>query len=287
MNNYVFIKLPSVLRIGGIRAGGPGLGNLLFVISRGYVESVKNKCSIYPVPLIQIKPGAVIRRENDFRTYWNIVFKDFKNNKTQRLKVLLYLLFGSGMLSWLINMSSGKKDKAIVVSGLGKYFNDYINHDDEVRFFINKNIEHSLFNLKNSTNKSLNVDLNMDYGVIHIRKGDFVDIWQADDDWYAKGLIFALNTIHKVDKVYIITDDLDKSKEIISMCKNEFKNSSVFYGEALECLYLMSKAEFVVGNNSTFSAWGSYLGTGRLVSQFVCSYLHPDSGSHLKIDIVG
>jgi hypothetical protein len=287
MSRDIFIRLPSVFKIGGVRVGGPGLGNLLFVISRGYVESIKNGCGIYPVPLIQIKPGAIVRQENDFRTYWNIVFKDPKNNKTQHLKVLLYLLFGPSALSWLANACSNMENKVTVVSGLGGYFNDYLGYDDKVRSFINANIEHALFGLKNDVNKSFKADLNVEYGVVHIRKGDFVDIWQADDDWYVKGLRFALSNIYKVNRVYIITDDLNKSEEIINMCKREFKASSIFYGEALECLHLMSKAEFVVGNNSTFSAWGSYLGSGRLVSQFVCSYLHPDPKSHLKIDIVG
>jgi len=286
MNRCVFIKLPSVVRVGGIRLGGPGLGNLLFVISRGYVASIKNESSIYPVPLIQMKPGAIIRRENDFRTYWNIIFKDKDNSKMQHIKALFYVLLGPDLLSWLTNIRRSEKDKAIVVSGLGNYFDDYIAYDNQVRLFINSNIENAIFGLEGSKNK-FSIDLNADYGVVHIRKGDFVDIWQADDDWYVEGIKFALNNICAVERIYIITDDVSKSQEIINMCKNEFQDSSVFHGEALECLYLMSRAKFVVGNNSTFSAWGSYLGSGRLVSQFVCSYLYPDPKSHLKIDIVG
>lgn len=283
---YRFVKLPSVYNLGGFRIGGPGLGNLLFVISRGYVESLKSGHSLYPIPLIQIKPGAIFRREKDFRSYWNIIFRFNSETSFLFFKVCIYLIFGPVILSKVFNFSRKEIVTKEVISGLGGYFNDFIGYDNQVKLMINENIENALKDREYSRDV-FSRNIKMNYCVIHIRKGDFVDIWRADDDWYQRGLDFAIKTYGAVDIVYVITDEINKSQEIIKMCTKVFSNIQVFDGDALDCLYLMSKANYVVGNNSTFSAWGAYLGSGKLVSQFVCSFLMPERDSFLKIEIAG
>jgi len=106
-------------------------------------------------------------------------------------------------------------------------------------------------------------------GVIHIRRGDYLNPFHMKSIGLLKRDYF-LKAFHElnlsVDEIAVITDDMT-TQEV-----ENFLGSSprYFYGKGtrdLDCLKLLSNSSFVVASNSTFSWWGSYLGSKRLDSK--------------------
>lgn len=94
--------------------------------------------------------------------------------------------------------------------------------------------------------------------VIHVRKGDYSNPKSyhkvLNRDYYREALLAVPFT---ESKAYVFTDDLDWAKKIIGIeatfiTDNDLKSPA-------ETLVLMSKGDYLIGANSTFSLWAGLL----------------------------
>lgn len=93
---------------------------------------------------------------------------------------------------------------------------------------------------------------------IHVRRGDYVTHSNTLPVTYYTSALKMLDSNPKIQKIYIISDD-------ISWCKGQnFDSSKIIYFDSkdeLETLYLMCLCNNGCAiSNSTFSAWGAFLG---------------------------
>ena len=100
---------------------------------------------------------------------------------------------------------------------------------------------------------------------IHIRRTDYLKFQnvyiQLDKIYYIKALDFLLkNYIKDLKddiKIFIFSDDIEWCKKNV-----DFNIETIFIQEDDYCeLYIMSKCQYFIIANSTFSWWGSYLST--------------------------
>jgi hypothetical protein len=94
------------------------------------------------------------------------------------------------------------------------------------------------------------------YGVLHVRRGDFdlINFGRLNSAYFKKSLL----SMPRVSEIVVVTDSPNEVRELAS----ELNISSIYGPDRLgsmETLALMSRAEFVIGSNSTFSWWGSVL----------------------------
>ncbi len=105
--------------------------------------------------------------------------------------------------------------------------------------------------------------LHYNYGAIHMRLGDYLDIPEFYPQWFEKfyhrAVEIMLNT-HRCSKVIVFSDEPEKAREILSEFgdKVEFTDCDQTDGGVLD-LYRMSTATVLAIANSCFSWWAAYL----------------------------
>lgn len=90
---------------------------------------------------------------------------------------------------------------------------------------------------------------------VHIRRGDYMPDYYAilGREYYDKALSMLPDL-----PVYVFTDDCDKAKEVV-------KADQYFCGDPFYDLNLMTKAEYIVIANSSYSWWGAWLSDAKRV----------------------
>lgn len=225
MYHYPLLSSPD---IGFIRAPGPGLGNLLFPITRA-LQAAKIKDEIFvPPTMFNLKIGPLIRQEKNLRFY----NKEFKRRS-----------FREWMNFVRINIY---KNKVTFYSGERNLFHDI----KESRFLINNWL------LSNSIEKPINISGKI---AVHIRRGDFnksnkSDLsFQIPTEWYLDTVDRLLS---KIDMEVILFSDAKMSDEWlifgsrIKLSQNLSASSNILS---------MSTADVLVASRSTFSLWSYFL----------------------------
>ena len=139
MYHYPLLSSPD---LGFIRAPGPGLGNLLFPITRALQESkIKKEIFVQPT-MFNLKIGPLIRQEKNLRFY----NKEFKKRNLKEWMNFIRVNF--------------YRNKVTFYSGERNLFHDI----KESRFLI------SNWLISNSVEKPIN---NSGKIAVHIRRGDF------------------------------------------------------------------------------------------------------------------
>jgi hypothetical protein len=122
-------------------------------------------------------------------------------------------------------------------------------------------------------NQSLNSQTETGYAVIHIRRGDFLSDSRTrvfhgilDIEYYSR----AVQIISKeIDKIYLVSDNFSEASKILTQLVVLFPHIYFALKEEKmsekECISLMAYASFVITANSSFSWWGSYLGSEKTV----------------------
>ena len=225
MYPYPLLSSPD---IGFIRAPGPGLGNLLFPISRALQEA-KFKGEIFvPPTMLNLKIGPLIRLEKNLRFY----NKEFKKRN-----------FEEWMNFVRVNIY---RNKVTFYSGERNLFHDI----KESRFLINDWL------ISNSIEKPIN---NSGKIAVHIRRGDFNKSNKSDlssqipNQWYLDTVDRLLS---KIDTEVILYSDAKISDEWLTF-GNRIKLSQNL--SACSNILSMSTAEFLVASRSTFSLWSYFL----------------------------
>lgn len=107
---------------------------------------------------------------------------------------------------------------------------------------------------------------------VHIRRGDYLENKKTRDfhgyckDSYYIEAVESLRAIHQsLDTVLISSDDEDCARYFSSKIQAVgFQVSILENLDPTSTLYVLSRAHYFVGSNSTFSWWGAYLGNQKL-----------------------
>ncbi len=143
---------------------------------------------------------------------------------------------------------SGKKGK-IVIEGLGNYFVELLHDQERVKAFIYSILRREV------VSKFENVEFNHVIGV-HIRLGDYSSERRTPIDWYETIIKEILSSIGDKYKFFVFSDGQDyELTEILSIPQVE----KVFFGNAISDILALSKCELIIGSDSTFSAWASFI----------------------------
>lgn len=258
-NIYVFPKL-SKLDCIGIRIGGAGLGNILFTWARAVVFARKNNFSIINTTWKSLKIGPLLRGELDTRGYSNL----FKENNISGTKKFLLLISGKRFTENQIeqlNYIKSSRPKIIIFSGMKNQMNDLLDDyaivkEELLRIITDENLK----NIEKFSGKGIS---------LHIRMGDFY-IPESEDEirkgatncrlplqWYISIINKIRNVAGKNIDVNIFSDGTDADLADLLELTNVKRH---YYGSAIADMLALSKSDFLIASNSTFSLWASYLG---------------------------
>mgnify|MGYP001160883072 FL=1 len=242
---YVFASLGRFESL-GIRVGGPGLANLLFIWANSIIYARDNNLPIINTTWKTIKIGTFLRRERDKRMYLDL-FKDQNG-------------IGGIKKFFLINFTN----RVIVFS---KMENLFLNFKHEHLY-----IKRELFKIINQKHLvNLNRFNNNSVGV-HVRLGDFRTPkndtflrnggwnYRIPIDWYVQ-IINKIKNISNIP-VYIFTDgNQHEIKEILDIdgCK------SISFDSSVSDMIALSRCKVLITSGSTFSMWASFLGQNNTI----------------------
>ncbi|MGI9360325.1 MAG: hypothetical protein ACR2O7_01950 [Parasphingorhabdus sp.] len=247
MNEYPYhIPVLSSPDLGLFRAPGPGLGNLLFPISRALIGQRANGGTFVFPTIRQIKIGPYLRREPDKRTYGDI----FRSRSMFENRLWLRSLF---LAKSAEGASAGMNNIGITYSGLGRQFHDLNDAGPLLsRYFQN---------ISRVPVPAIDYDI-----AVHIRRGDFslpaeganVQNMQIELDWYKQAVGAAKNIIGNSSPRIIVFSDSNPASIIDEL---GFSNAQAEPdGNALTSMLIMAQARVLVGSRSTFSLWGQFFG---------------------------
>ncbi len=238
MKHYVYPVL-SEYDFSFFRISGPGLANCMFIAARAYLISRQEKVGFISPTWLKFSPGTFMRREQDKRIYWNL----FRNYGITGFKKA-FLLLGSCM-----GLVSVKK-----VKGLGNYFDDLNESTEAIRDFIIKIT-------KEQTIRHVPTDALKECIAIHVRLGDYVPEWRVNISWYV-GIVKNILSIAPEQKFVIFSDGTDEELRDLLALSNVTRE---FYGNAFADMYAISCCKWVIASDSTFSAWGAFMGQRPII----------------------
>lgn len=238
----IYPKLPSKFHF-IIRFMGSGLANCLFVYARAIILSEKYNLKVINPSWIQFNIGPYLRNEKDKRHY-NGLFKSFGIQTISKNWLLLTKKYFPENTN-----PSEFKNGIIVVEGLKNYFADLQGYSELVRTH--------LLEIVNSEAKQSYNKMNGDFIGIHIRLGDYSADSRVSLDWYIEKMKAIREKKGNKVKFLVFSDgNVEELKEIL-----DFPNTEMaFFGSAIADILILSKANLIIASDSTFSAWGAYLG---------------------------
>jgi hypothetical protein len=242
----------STYDLGLFRLFGPGLGNLLFPISRAIIG--QNKMGgkfIYPT-MRQFKIGPILRWESDFRTYGSILrprtLSDWKFWLDTQLKQ---------QVSETCEFPG--VDDVIYYEGLGRHFHDLSGRANLIGTW-----------LQNERVQDQPICGSYDIA-IHVRLGDFASNQfdksthnvRQEFDWYRSALDFARKEwLERNVRVRLFTDGapatVERSLKLTGHIVDTSKN-------ALTAILNMAQAKCIITSRSSFSMWGVFLGNTHAI----------------------
>ena len=257
----------------GIRVGGAGLGNLLFMWARAIAEAERHNCEVIWPTWPSIKLGPWIRREKDKRFYGDL-FKN-KTYKVKGISKYCLLILGNKVRikSYdAVDWNNLKQGTVLIWEGfdlapgeLQMNFNGIREHKDSICKYIYENLgdkgrRADLFD----ASKAINV---------HVRLGDFMSSkddldkgknnTRIDIKWYVSMIMKIRDAAGWDVPANIFSDGTDEELEDLLKMN---KVNRVFFGNSIADIIALSKAPIVVVSGSSFSLWARFLGNCSSVS---------------------
>ena len=262
----------SDLDFGVIRSAGPGLGNLLFPISRALIAAHESSEGVFIQPTMrQIKLGPFIRNEPDKRVYSGILKSRKIENWKYRLKTLYIPRFNES--DFLSRVQTN--EYTVEYKGLKNYFFDLIHHQDLIVSWIKTIAKKHAFDTPS-------------YDIaVHIRWGDFQPYekgvrsgsMRQPLDWYKAALEYAIKSRNLTNAKIVIFSDLPAKnlKAFVDLYGAEIDNSP----NALYAISRMGKSALILSSRSTFSMWGAFVGNCDILWDAAFDYhtYWPDRGA--------
>lgn len=251
---YCYPRLSEIDLI-GFRVGGPGLGNLLFPWARALVHARTNGLGFIPPTWPQLKLGPILRCERDFRGYAGLFGRSPASVGGIRRAWLL-----ASRRRVLEGLSPDAKDGDIIeFRGLEGQFEDLLSHHRMIfERLVAMTLPRHHAGLESDFRGSISV---------HVRLGDFRQALPANSEactvnrridlaWYVK-TVCELRARLGNAKVYVFSDGPDEELAPLLTLRDCHR---VGFGSAIADLLALSAANVLIGSNSTFSGWASFLG---------------------------
>ena len=243
---YIYPALSNI-DLGFIRIGGAGLANCMYVAARAYSYSLRYNAIMIEPTWEKLSIGPILRGEKDKRHYIGLFSKPFVKgfNKISQIYKKPYHEFEIDSF-----LSS---DSAILkVSGLGNYFQDL--DQKESKEYFDMIISNDIKGIVGSENFE-------DAVAVHVRLGDYSTNQRTPISWY-EGVVECVRKINDKLKFYVFSDGSDNELRSLLLQPNVERR---FYGNALADMLAISKCRLVIASDSTFSAWGAFLGNVPII----------------------
>lgn len=263
---YVYPKFRSRIDI-GIRIGGMGLANCLLVYARALCLAKKLNAQMVAPTWEQFNFGPYLRQESDKRHYFNIFKKEGISGWKKYFLLNNLKRISENSFSEIEYFKH--RNFIIEVKGVQPYFNDLITERD----FIVENVLKLIrpFRLKEVHNFSFSRKIG-----IHIRLGDYHPSAQKSLDWYLE-IIRQIDSHTNFSHEFLLFSD-GKPQELTQLLSYSQRIQNIHFGSSIADLMALSKCEFIIGSNSTFSAWASFMENKILLIPEPKGYLNDFSG---------
>ena len=238
---YVYPKLPGVYTLPFFRIGGNGLANCLFVYAKAIIAAHHYEARIIKPTWFNLSLGTYLRQEKDKRHYSNLITSQGEVKGLKRLFLLLFKHKTSCEETFAHNQCD-----ILVVEGIYDFFKPLLKHQSLVSNYIKTHINPSLLADVNRFNFNGCV-------AIHVRLGDFPMERRVPIKWY----IEKIKKLNNYNKFLLFSDGSDEElKELLNIQGVQ----RVYFGGAIQDIIAISQCSYIIGSDSSFSAWGAYLG---------------------------
>lgn len=235
------INYPKLSNIdfGIFRLGGPGLANCMFFAARAYINSIQNGGYLINPTWTKFSIGPYLRKEKDKRVYSCL----FKSKGISGIRKIIFLiLYKCNIL------------RAIKVNTLEDYFLSLRPFQKEIRNYFESIINKKALSQIDSCDVS-------SYIAIHVRLGDYVPKLRIPIDWYVDVIQNIIK--EKPNQQFLLfSDGKDEELTQLTSIANITRTS---FGNAIADMVAISRCKMLIASDSTFSAWGAFLGNTPIV----------------------
>lgn len=250
----------SKVELLGIRLGGPGLGNLLFIWAHSLVYAKKNCLDMIWPTWPSLKLGPWVRHEKDKRFYGDLFVN--QSGHVDGLRKQWLLLTAKKIPAdkfERMEQSVGARQDAIVI------YDNFRMSFDGLREYRKDIVALICGNLKSKNAQVL--DYKADKSInVHIRLGDFSKnanaLKQGSNnvripiEWYIS-MIQKVRDVVGCIPVNIFSDGTDQELEQVLVLD---KVSRITFGNSISDIIALSKAPLIISSGSSFSLWARFLG---------------------------
>lgn len=268
---FVYPKLPAKRTFFFFRLAGNGLANCLFVYARAICLANRIGASIITPTWFNLSIGPYLRHQADKRHYLGLF-----NGGSEIRGIRKLLLLSTCTRVDEKDASKANDNDIIVVSGFEGFFRPILNESELVYNYVQN---HVLPSLTEAVNK-------FDFAncvAVHIRLGDYTIERRIPLSWYVER-IQQYKQNHPAARFLVFSDgSKDELDEVLRLPSVE----RAFFGNAMADILAISKCNYLIGSDSTFSAWGAYL--GQVPCRFYRLKASPilKDNSNEKIELVG
>lgn len=254
---YIYPKLPGAYTTPFFRVGGNGLANCLFVYAKAVVEAYIHRAQLIRPTWFNLSLGTYIRRQSDKRHYLGLINGCGEVGGVKRLWLLIFCSKTIDAVNF--DYSSCK---VLTVEGIYDFFRPLIPHHNLVRMYLLEHINKRL--LSNIEGFNFNGCV-----AVHVRLGDFPMERRIPMEWYVNKIQQLRGRFHRF---LLFSDGSDEELRTLT-CLLDVER--VFFGSAIQDIIAISRCHYLIGSDSSFSAWGAYLG------QIPCSFYRLQFGEVL------
>ena len=254
---YIYPKLPAVYTTPFMRVGGNGLANCLFVYAKAIVLAQKYQATMISPAWFNFSIGTYLRNESDKRHYLGIINH---NNEVCGLRKLFILLFTAKTNDE--KQLHDNRDEVLVVEGIYDFFKPLLPYQQYIHNYLIEHINHNLLKEIDSFDFSDSI-------AVHVRLGDFPTERRVPMEWYVE----QIRLQKKCKNILLFSDGTDEELEMLLSIPNVKR---VYFGGAIQDIVAISKCSYLIGSDSSFSAWGAFLG------QVPCIFYRLQFGSVLN-----
>lgn len=232
-HKYAYPQL-SAIDFSYFRLSGPGLANCMFIAAQAYVYSIKHNCNYLEPTWPKLSIGPILRRERDIRFYGGL-FLPFGVRGIKKLLIII-----ANKIHLLSNITT--------YDSLGKHFLELNDYGEQIReYFYKITKKHILEQIPHNLSTVV---------AIHIRLGDYPPQLRVPFEWLMD-IIKKIHLVNPTQEVCIFSDGTDiELKPLLDMRGVTRLSLNSAYTEMLA----ISKCKLLIASNSTFSAWGAWLG---------------------------
>lgn len=232
------------LDFGWFRVGGPGLANCMFVASRAYSLSKRLGLPMFQPSWAKFSIGPYLRREADKRHYFNL-FRPLNGGGKNSEKVFLIRkeMTEEAQADHFLH----DEHRVLHVVGLGRYFQD-LSVEDTQEYF-SQVISPSIY-------KGFDAEDFRQAVAVHVRMGDYSANQRIPLSWYER-CIKNIAQLNPSIEFLLFSDGTEQELAPLLALPHVRR---VFFGNALADMVAISRTRLVIASDSTFSAWGAYLG---------------------------